>query len=147
MKSCPTCNRTYPDDTLAFCLMDGSVLSAPYDPAAKPTRDADPPPTEVLPAPNVAAHQELTLQSTRPETQPQRSHQLNSKTQGLKLNRETRNRSERNIPFSIVLAFCVVMASLCIALSFVIWNPMPLLVAAIFGLIAGLSWLVNSRSA
>ena len=33
MKSCPTCNRTYPDDTLAFCLIDGSVLSAPYDPA------------------------------------------------------------------------------------------------------------------
>lgn len=32
MKSCPTCNRTYPDDTLAFCLIDGSVLSAPYDP-------------------------------------------------------------------------------------------------------------------
>lgn len=32
MKSCPACNRTYPDDTLAFCLLDGSVLSAPYDP-------------------------------------------------------------------------------------------------------------------
>lgn len=32
MKSCPTCNRTYPDDTLAFCLEDGSILSAPYDP-------------------------------------------------------------------------------------------------------------------
>ena len=32
MKSCPACNRTYPDDTLAFCLIDGSVLSAPYDP-------------------------------------------------------------------------------------------------------------------
>ena len=48
MKSCPTCNRTYPDDTLAFCLMDGAVLSAPYNPAAKPTRDANPPPTEVM---------------------------------------------------------------------------------------------------
>lgn len=48
MKSCPTCNRTYPDDTLAFCLMDGSVLSAPYDPAAKPARNVNPPPTEVM---------------------------------------------------------------------------------------------------
>lgn len=52
MKACPTCNRTYPDDTLAFCLMDGSVLSAPYDPAATkssgPARDTNPPPTEVL---------------------------------------------------------------------------------------------------
>jgi hypothetical protein len=34
VKSCPTCNRTYPDDTLAFCLVDGSILSAPYDPQA-----------------------------------------------------------------------------------------------------------------
>ena len=31
MKRCPNCNRTYPDDTLAFCLEDGAVLSAPYD--------------------------------------------------------------------------------------------------------------------
>ena len=51
MKSCPTCNRTYPDDTLAFCLMDGSVLSAPYDPeAAQPNASAGEsgPRTEVL---------------------------------------------------------------------------------------------------
>ena len=31
MKSCPTCNRTF-DDTLTFCLIDGSVLSPPFDP-------------------------------------------------------------------------------------------------------------------
>lgn len=36
MKSCPVCKRTYPDDTLAFCLIDGSVLSAPYDPRDDP---------------------------------------------------------------------------------------------------------------
>ena len=52
MKSCPTCNRTYPDDTLAFCLVDGSVLSAPYDPG-KPGQAASAPggnwqPTKVL---------------------------------------------------------------------------------------------------
>ena len=46
MKSCPTCNRTYPDDTLAFCLIDGSVLSAPYDPRAKQPRASEAPPTE-----------------------------------------------------------------------------------------------------
>jgi hypothetical protein len=34
MKSCPTCNRTYSDDTITFCLVDGSILSAPYDPEA-----------------------------------------------------------------------------------------------------------------
>ena len=32
MKSCPACNRTYADETLSFCLEDGSILSAPYDP-------------------------------------------------------------------------------------------------------------------
>lgn len=48
MKSCPSCNRTYPDDTLAFCLIDGSVLSAPYDPQANQQRANEPPPTEIL---------------------------------------------------------------------------------------------------
>jgi len=41
MKSCPTCNRTYPDDTLAFCLIDGSVLSAPYDARTEQPRGND----------------------------------------------------------------------------------------------------------
>ena len=53
MKSCPTCNRTYPDDTVAFCLVDGSVLSAPYDSAATmpspAARDTNPPATLVKP--------------------------------------------------------------------------------------------------
>lgn len=31
MKNCPSCNRTYADETLSFCLVDGAVLSAPYD--------------------------------------------------------------------------------------------------------------------
>jgi formylglycine-generating enzyme required for sulfatase activity len=33
MKSCPTCNRTF-EDTMSFCLVDGSILSAPFDPNA-----------------------------------------------------------------------------------------------------------------
>jgi hypothetical protein len=32
MKACPTCKRTYADEALAFCLVDGSILSAPFDP-------------------------------------------------------------------------------------------------------------------
>ena len=63
MKSCPTCNRTYPDDTLAFCLIDGAVLSAPYEPGQTarmpPTRQTNPPPTEVL-----GAKDSQKLQST-----------------------------------------------------------------------------------
>ena len=42
MKRCPKCNRTYQDDTLRFCLEDGSSL-API------TREAEAPPTEILP--------------------------------------------------------------------------------------------------
>src|SRR5437016_9684970 len=53
MKSCPTCNRTF-EDTFTFCLIDGSILSAPFDPT-KPTdqstRESTPPRTEVFSAP------------------------------------------------------------------------------------------------
>ena len=47
MKKCPTCNRTYYDDTFTFCLNDGALLSAPYDPQATlvlPSRHTDPSP-------------------------------------------------------------------------------------------------------
>jgi hypothetical protein len=54
MKTCPECNRTYPDDTLAFCLVDGAILSAPFDPEAThriPTpRSTNPQATEFLPS-------------------------------------------------------------------------------------------------
>src|SRR5437870_6839251 len=46
MKSCPTCNRTF-EDNLTYCLVDGSILSAPFDPA---TRGNDAPPTEIMPS-------------------------------------------------------------------------------------------------
>ena len=42
MKECPLCKRTYADETLTFCLVDGSVLSPPYD-ATNP--DVPPQPT------------------------------------------------------------------------------------------------------
>ena len=69
MKSCPTCKRTF-EDTFTFCLIDGSVLSAPFDPAARSVdqsaREPDPPRTEVL---RVAASSE-TLQETRAAPPP-----------------------------------------------------------------------------
>lgn len=53
MKTCPECNRTYPDDTLAFCLVDGAILSTPFDPEATQRipipRATNSPATEVLP--------------------------------------------------------------------------------------------------
>lgn len=55
MKRCPTCRRTYADDTLRFCLEDGTPLSADaplnsdetllLDSASSRT---EPPPTEIL---------------------------------------------------------------------------------------------------
>lgn len=56
MKSCPTCNRTF-EDKFSFCLIDGAILSAPFDPEATQSLPANqgmtPPPTEVL----ISAHQ------------------------------------------------------------------------------------------
>lgn len=64
MKRCPECNRTYADDTIAFCLADGSLLSAPYNPDSEQIRSerAHPPPTEILSASN----QVPTIASARP---------------------------------------------------------------------------------
>jgi hypothetical protein len=53
MKSCPTCHRTYADDTFTFCLDDGALLSTSYDPHATlripDTRPTAPARTEILP--------------------------------------------------------------------------------------------------
>ncbi len=52
MKSCPTCRRTYTDETLIYCLYDGSALAHPYDPEATQripsSRVTSQQPTEVL---------------------------------------------------------------------------------------------------
>jgi hypothetical protein len=57
MKKCPECKRTYPDDTLAFCLMDGAVLSAPYDPRETRPVNREPPPTLEMFSPAVRTNQ------------------------------------------------------------------------------------------
>ena len=52
MKRCPECNRTYADDTITFCLADGALLSAPFDPQATlripPHRRTNETPTEAF---------------------------------------------------------------------------------------------------
>jgi len=55
MKTCPKCHRTYEDDTLRFCLEDGSPL---FD-----QRDSEAPATEILPARGTP-----TLKSSGPAT-------------------------------------------------------------------------------
>ena len=45
MKRCPTCNRTF-ENGLTYCLIDGSVLSAPFTEEAQEHSEA----TQVLPS-------------------------------------------------------------------------------------------------
>jgi hypothetical protein len=56
MKRCPQCNRTYSDETLIYCLNDGSLLSAPYDAnfTVRMARPTNPTATEVLPSQSVS---------------------------------------------------------------------------------------------
>ena len=79
MKSCPTCNRTYSDDTFTFCLSDGALLSAPYDPqatlviparATDPRPAVDPQPTSPPEAPELAPTMPLLERKVeRPRTE------------------------------------------------------------------------------
>jgi hypothetical protein len=75
MKSCPTCNRTF-EDTFTFCLADGSLLNAPFDPQATlvipEPRQTEPPPTEVS-QPKKVIEEEIppTVASPQPEQKPE----------------------------------------------------------------------------
>lgn len=68
MKSCPTCQRTF-DETTVFCLVDGSILSAPFDPEAKrqfPDRRHESPRTKVMDLPPAANPLPQTIASPLP---------------------------------------------------------------------------------
>jgi hypothetical protein len=66
MKSCPKCNRTFPDETQKFCTFDGGLLisSQPFDPnATVRTTSAElatPPPAPPPPPPSSSAHDETS---------------------------------------------------------------------------------------
>lgn len=74
MKSCPTCNRTF-EDTFTFCLADGSLLNAPFDPQATQKipepRQTEPPPTEVLKPEETKQEVPPTIASPQPEQKPE----------------------------------------------------------------------------
>src|ERR671938_1822673 len=77
MKRCPTCNRTYSDPSLNFCLEDGTPLTtdAPSsrDPNATirypPPRDtSEPPPTEIYhPEPAIVTPRQTVPPPPSPE--------------------------------------------------------------------------------
>jgi hypothetical protein len=65
MKQCPTCNRTYSDETQSFCLDDGTPLIASYDPEA--TRVMNPPEPK---ATRAAPRYDASLTQAAPRTNP-----------------------------------------------------------------------------
>jgi hypothetical protein len=90
MKICPTCNLTYADETLTFCLDDGSTLSASYDPPVtqriSPPRNTGQAPTEILyPASNPSLQPTIASPQSPPlaEKQPIQSKGKRSNRTGL----------------------------------------------------------------
>ncbi|MEK6283914.1 MAG: hypothetical protein AABN95_26475 [Acidobacteriota bacterium] len=89
MKSCPVCNRTF-DEAMTFCLVDGSVLSAPHDedetPSVTQPHFTAPPPTAILnptagpeslrppQLSTIVAAQPLPLYSPNQQFQPKEDH-------------------------------------------------------------------------
>lgn len=69
MKLCPQCNRTYSDDSLRFCLDDGTVLARdpnstlPYG----PTTYEEMPPTEIVPSDRPSARPSPVISSSARE--------------------------------------------------------------------------------
>lgn len=49
MKRCPTCNRSYADNTLSFCLEDGTHLEPDHDPEATVVAQPRPPAPAIQP--------------------------------------------------------------------------------------------------
>jgi hypothetical protein len=76
MKRCPTCNRTYADLSLNFCLDDGTPLTSDAAPTTDlnatiryppPRETSEPPPTEIYrPAPQTAPPQPTAPPPTPP---------------------------------------------------------------------------------
>lgn len=152
MKSCPTCNRTYPDDTLAFCLMDGSVLSAPYDPAetrAARARSNEPPPTEVIRAPTKSSEPRAPLQSTIRAPVPQ-VPDLHRRT--VAASNQSEVRMAIPLLFRLSLATRGILAAVCILLWIFLpgwgrpWNVWYPFLAGVLATVAGVCLYARQKT-
>ena len=92
MKSCPTCKRTFSDDTLTFCMVDGAILSAPYDTretVRNPVpRDTDPAATEFLPPAKIPTEQMSQLSTIHAPAPPRLTAEGNATKPSVKKNRK-----------------------------------------------------------
>jgi len=70
MKQCPTCQRTYSDKSISFCLADGSLLSAPFA-TQSGAAPITPPPTLAMPSsdlpPPTNVHEKSTVTVVNPQ--------------------------------------------------------------------------------
>jgi len=92
MKHCPTCQRIYTDDTLSYCLEDGSRLAPGSSANLDRTlvlddADArhDPPPTEILPpslAPTIGAQQKQPTPTVRQQARATQQDQPEAQAVG-----------------------------------------------------------------
>lgn len=73
MKICPTCQSTYADDSLTYCLADGAILSTLRDPhetlRIPAAQNTDPAPTEIMSPASRPAETQPPLQPTIPAVQ------------------------------------------------------------------------------
>ncbi|HKR61955.1 MAG TPA: hypothetical protein VJS64_19870 [Pyrinomonadaceae bacterium] len=77
MKRCPSCNRTYTDPSLNFCLEDGTPLlssaaprpATPTDRYTSPRPTSEPPPTEIYPPQSPLINQVAGFAPPRPAPQ------------------------------------------------------------------------------
>src|SRR5947209_12525261 len=75
MKRCPTCQRNYSDDTLRFCLEDGTPLVSEASFSSDATllldsSSAEPPPTEILPLDSAPTVRAYDIDATERRRQP-----------------------------------------------------------------------------
>jgi hypothetical protein len=109
MKRCPTCQRRYADDTLNFCLEDGSALQSATDAAANETLVLDPnepPPTEILNpgfAPTLSAHQP-------PTTVRQEARRTRNEFEGVAAPTTTQQRNTTSVVALTVAATILLLA-------------------------------------
>jgi len=116
MKSCPICKRIYEDDTLVFCLEDGTRLSAGNIPRSTSARDLDPDRTAILPAGLGATQQSpLPPRPTIPSPPPTAYTQGGSRIQPL---------DKRSGTAWIILSgiFALVVIGLIIVAGIFVWN-------------------------
>jgi hypothetical protein len=123
MKKCPTCNRTYSDETLSFCLEDGSLLSAsfnlreeqetvviPNNAELPPTQYFSPQKTEYSEIPTIVSAKETNPVFERPaEMQSDNSPNSGAKSVGFLVGK-TRRKFSLNT-FLIILFILILVAS------------------------------------